>query len=244
MEEFEYKLKNAKGHNHLYGLFDEIVTDCEHGESKEEKAQSALYSMVRSLIFEASLFYNGYPFYPLYVLRCYECAKQLSGYLINRYEKNSVDKELENLLVRYKKSPIVEYMPRQMYEQCVETSDSAEKLAIIEHLFVSSDSGRRPRDMEIERLFHDNFIKGYKLCQNYLKSTNDFVRYREWFRILNPIHVGNLLAEIPEDSNYDELGDMVDEVLTLQIKMLEDWKNHSYDTFCEFGGVELLDKLY
>lgn len=66
--------------------------------------------------------------------------------------------------------------------------------------------------------------------------------YADWFRLLDPIHVGDNLASIPKDSQWDDIGDLVDETLTLQIEMLEDWKKRYYKSFAANGGESLLSR--
>lgn len=106
-----------------------------------------------------------------------------------------------------------------------------------------SDSGGRPRasyNQELE--LYEAFMRGYRLSMAYLNQTHDYERYADWFKVLNPIHVGNVLACIPEDPQYDDIGNLVDETLTLQIEMLEDWKRNHYESFAANGGEDLLSK--
>jgi hypothetical protein len=91
-----------------------------------------------------------------------------------------------------------------------------------------------------EKEMYDNFMRGYKLAKIYLERTQDYDRYEEWFKILAPIHVGNILAEIPENPIWDDIGDLVDKTLTIQIEMLEDWKKNHYESFTANGGESLL----
>lgn len=54
--------------------------------------------------------------------------------------------------------------------------------------------------------------------------------------------MGNILASIPEDPRWDNIADLIDETLTLQIEMPEDWKRYSYKSFVTNGGEELLTR--
>lgn len=115
-------------------------------------------------------------------------------------------------------------------------------LDVIRKCFEWSDAGRRPHEYYQEKEMYDNFMRGFELAQKYLELTHDYKRYEEWFKILSPTHVGNILASIPEDPRWDNIADLIDETLTLQIEMLEDWKRYSYKSFVTNGGEELLTR--
>lgn len=86
---------------------------------------------------------------------------------------------------------------------------------------------------------HDHL---YDRFDQIMSRSHEYERYEEWFKILNPIHVGNILADIPEDPRWDSLADLIDETLSLQIEMLEDWKRNSYESFMANGGEGLLTR--
>lgn len=153
---------------------------------------------------------------------------------------------MEKFYTRLKECHLLPYLPNddlvEHNTQLLNEEKTDSILALIRQCFEWSDAGRRPHEYYKEKEMYNNFMRGYKLANNYLARTHDYERYEEWFKILDPIHVGNILAEILEDPRWDSLADLIDETLTLQIKMLEDWKRNSYKAFLANGGEELLTR--
>lgn len=244
IEKFEYEVRNNKGHDHLYDRFDQIISRLKSGEGNTEDEQRALESSISTLSFEGVMF-TGMPRYNYYVVRCYICASKLFGYIQNEYRIQYLQPQLDRFYIRLKECHLLPYLPNDFLAEQnnklnEEKSDNV--LEFVRQCFEWSDAGRRPHEYYKEKEMYDKFIRGYKLAKNYLARTHEYERYEEWFKILNPIHVGNILADIPEDPRWDSLADLIDETLTLQIEMLEDWKRNSYESFMANGGEGLLTR--
>lgn len=245
IEKFEYEVRNNKGHNHLYGRFDQIMSRLKSGEGKTEEEQRALESSISMLSFEGSMF-TGVPRYNYYVVRCYICAFMLFDFIHDECRRQYLQPQLDSFFVKLKKCHLLSYFPSDFSSELTFRLLNEKKmdcvLESIRQCFERSDAGRMPHVYENEKEMYDNFIRGYNLAKNYLVQTHDYKRYAERFEILSPTHVGDILAEIPEDSRWDDVANLIDETLTLQIEMLEDWKLNSYKTFMACGGEELLSR--
>ncbi|MCQ2075840.1 MAG: hypothetical protein MJZ20_02225 [Bacteroidaceae bacterium] len=245
IEKFEYEIRNNKGHGHLYDRFDQIMSRLKSGEGKTDDEQRALESVISTLAFEGTLF-TGVPRYNYYVVRCYICASKLFDFIHNEYRIQYLQPQLDDLFVKLKERHLLPYFPNDFFtEHTCRLLDEDKFDSVLESIrqcFECSDAGRRPHVYDNEKEMYDNFVRGYKLTKKYLARTHDYERYAEWFKILSPTHVGDILAEIPEDSRWDDVADLIDETLTLQIEMLEDWKRNSYKTFMACGGEELLSR--
>lgn len=245
IEKFEYEVRNNKGHDHLYGRFDQIMSRLKSGEGQTEDEQRVLESSISTLSFEGSMF-TGVPRYNYYVVRCYICAFKLFDFIHDECRRQYLQPQLDGFFVKLKECHLLPYFPNDFFTeptcQLLNEGKLDSVLESIRQCFECSDAGRRPHEYYNEKEMYDNFIRGYKLVKNYLGRTKDYERYAEWFNILRPTHVGDILAEIPEDSKWDRIANLIDETLTLQIEMLEDWKHHSYKTFTACGGEELLSR--
>lgn len=245
IEKFEYEVRNNKGHYHLYERFDQIMSRLRNGEGKTDDEQRALESSISMLSFEGVMF-TGMPRYNYYVVRCYICASQLFGFIHNEHRIQYLQPQLDKFFTRLKECHLLPYLPNDFFSehnnQLLNKEVLDNVLESVRQCFEWSDAGRRPHEYYQEKEMYDNFMRGYKLAKKYLLRTHDYERYEEWFKILDPIHVGNILAGIPEDPRWDSIADLIDETLTLQIDMLEDWKRNSYKTFIANGGEQLLTR--
>lgn len=244
IEKFEFEVRNNKGHRHLYDRFDEIMQRLKTGGGDTDDGQRALESAISVLAFEGDLF-TGVPRYNYYVVRCYICASKLFDYIHNEYRIQYLQPQLDRFYTRLKECHLLPYFPNDFLanysnQLCKEKADNV--LELVRQCFEWSDAGRRPHEYYKEKEMYDNFIRGYRLAKDYLARTHDYERYADWFKILDPIHVGNILASIPEDSQWDDIGDLVDETLTLQIEMLEDWKKRHCESFVANNGESLLSR--
>ena len=244
IEKFEYEVRNNKGHDHLYDRFDQIMSRLKSGEGTTEYEQRALEISISTLSFEGVMF-TGMPRYNYYVVRCYICASKLFGYIHNEYRIQYLQPQLDRFYTRLKECHLLPYLPNDFlaeHDNKLNEEKSDNVLELVRQCFEWSDAGRRPHEYYKEKEMYDNFIRGYRLAKDYLARTHDYERYADWFKILDPIHVGNILASIPEDSQWDDIGDLVDDTLTLQIEMLEDWKRNSYESFMANEGEDLLTR--
>lgn len=243
IEKFEYEVLNNKGHDHLYDRFDQIMSRLKSGEGNTEDEQLALESSISTLSFEGAMF-TGMPRYNYYVVRCYICASKLFCFINNEYRIQYLQPQLDKFYNRLKECHLLPYLPYDFFAEHNNRLLNDEKtdcvLESVRQCFECSDAGRRPHEFYKEKEMYDNFMRGYKLAKIYLERTQDYERYEEWFKILDPIHVGNILAEIPENPIWDDIGDLVDKTLTIQIEMLEDWKKNHYESFTANGGESLL----
>lgn len=242
VEKFELEVRNNKGHRHLYDRFDDIMQCLKSGEGESEDEQRALESAISTLSFEGVLF-TGMPRYNYYVVRCYVCASKLFGYIHNRYRIQYLQPQLDEFYTRLKDCHLLPYLPNDFladHSNQLSEEKANTVLELVRQCFECSDAGRRPHEYYKEKEMYNNFIRGYRLAKDYLARTHDYERYADWFKVLDPIHVGNILASIPEDSQWDDIGDLVDETLTLQIEMLEDWKKRHYESFVANNGESLL----
>lgn len=245
IEKFEYEVRNNKGHNHLYDRFDEIMQCLKSGEGEAKEEQQALESAISVLAFEGDMF-TGVPRYHYYVVRCYICAIWLYGFVRDESRKKWLQPQLDRFVAKIRENHLIPYFPQDFFDeynrQLLADMHTENVLESIRQCFEWSDAGRRPHEYYQEKEMYDNFMRGYTLSKVYLERTHDYERYVEWFNILDPIHVGNILASIPEDSQWDDIGDLVDETLTLQIEMLEDWKKNHYESFAANKGESLLER--
>ena len=245
IEKFQYEVQNNKGHRHLYDRFDELLQRLIAGEGKTEDEQMAIESAIDLLLCESDLFADDFG-YRYYVIRCYICATKLYVFILNNGHKQMLQHFLNEVIVKIRANQLIPFFPEDFFfeynnELLVREQFDSVKESIYQ-CFFWSDSGHRPREYYEEEEMYGQFKRGYKLTKEYLKKTHDYERYIDWFKVLDPIHIGNILASIPEDPEYDNIGDLVDETLTLQIEMLEDWKRNSYDSFVANGGESLLSR--
>ena len=245
IEKFGYEIRNSKGHEHLYDRFEQIMSRLRSGEGNTEDEQRALESVISVLSFEGVMF-TGAPCYNYYVVRCYYCASKLFDYIHNKYRIQYLQPQLKKFYTRLEECHLLPYLPDDFFAdynyQLLNEEKTDSVLESIRQCFECCDAGRRPHEYYKEKEMYDNFLRGYKMTKDYLSRTHDYERYVEWFKILDPIHVGNILACIPEDPRWDSLADLIDDTLTLQIEMLEDWKRNSYKTFLANRGNELLTR--
>lgn len=243
LEKFEFEVQNKKGHRHLYDRFDEIMQSLQSGEGESDEEQRALESAVSMLAFEGDMF-TGFPGYNFYVVRCYICAFRLFEYVRNENRRQWLQPKMDGFLAKIKDHHLIPYFPKDFFDeynrQLLDNAQTESVLESIRQCFDWCDAGRRPHDYYKEKEMHDNFVRGYDLANDYLSLTHDYERYVDWFKILDPVHVGEILASIPEDPQWDDIGNLVDDTLTMQIEMLEDWKRNSFDSFVANGGVSLL----
>ena len=149
-------------------------------------------------------------------------------------------------MAKIRECHLIPCFPKDFFDehnrQLLANTQTESVLVSIRQCFEWCDAGRRPHDYYKEKEMFDNFKRGYDLAKDYLRITHDYERYAEWFKILDPVHVGNLLASCPDDPQWDDIGDMLDDTLTTQIEMLKDWKKRHYESFATNGGEYLLAK--
>lgn len=168
--------------------------------------------------------------------------------LVNKYHRltNKGDDEVALLALLRDKGITDTYMINRIYEKCSARKCFGHKERIMSVAicvcFECCDAGRRPHDMYDKKSFLRNFKCGYNLSKEYLAETHDYAAYREWFKLLDPIHIGKLLTSISWTSRNEEIICMLDETLSLQIEMLKDWKTRSAETFAEYDGHKILEE--
>ncbi len=245
LEKFKFEVLNNKGHRHLYDTFDKIMQRLVTGEGQSEDEQIVIEDTIYLLISEAELFANYS--YRYYIARCYICAEKLCQFIQKDSRKKLLQYELERLMVKIREKKLIPFFPKDFFfeyhSQLLNREQYDGILESIHQCFYWSDCGGRPRvSLDEEQEMFEQFKRGYNLVKEYLNKTHNYEKYKDWFNILHPIHIGSILASIPEDPKYDYIGDLFDMTLTMQIEMLEDWKQKSYDSFVANGGEKLLSK--
>ena len=245
VEKFQFEILNNKGHRHLYDRFEELLQRLIAGEGQSEEEQRLVEETVNILLTEGISFIGCWN-YNYYVVRCYICAYKLFDFIQNADRKAWLQHNFGKLIANIRKNLLLPYFPNDFFveynNRLLIRKEFDSVLESIRQSFYVSDAGRRPHVYHDERGMYEQFKRGYELAKKYLNQTHDYERYADWFKILNPIHVGDVLASIPEDQECDKIGDLVDETLTMQIEMLEDWKRKSYESFVTNGGEQLLSR--
>lgn len=236
-----HRLSNKKGHRFLYGDFDRLVDDLKQVSSLSQETLSAIQLCVSSLIWEANVFRC----YPLWAIRCNLCAARLAEFLPDK-EVQLV--EIENQQDAFAEEFIDAFVLFPTFnEYCERLSTRPERTRRIAALcFEHSDSGRRPHLGKDEELFYALFKCGYNLAEQYISTTGDFEAFTEWFKVLDPFHIEQVLENIENVGwNDDYIHRMLEDTLIKQLKLLKRWLEGDTLSFVNYwrsnGIIKLLE---
>jgi len=235
------RLVSKKGHRFLYGSFDRLVETLQKVSPLPQETIQAIDACVNSLIREASI----YQCYPLWAIRCNLCASRLIEFLPNSNGyRRLIGEQQDSFADRF----IWSFVLFPTFEgYCEGLSMRPERACKVATLcFEYSDAGRRPHIMSHEEVFHSLFKSGYTLAERYIDSTNNYKAFEEWFKVLNPFHLEQLL-EMIEDCNRedDPVYRMIEDTLLKQLDLLGKWLKGDASSFIGFwkskGVIDLLE---
>jgi hypothetical protein len=121
-------------------------------------------------------------------------------------------------------------------------TDKEQELAT--ECFRNSDTGRRPHILSHEGEFYVLFKKGYNIALSYLQKTNDYDAFKNWFSVLNPLHIASILDDIERsDMREPDLYRMIEDTLIKQLQLLGKWLDYDPKAFVEYWGHQRIFDL-
>lgn len=236
-----HRIKNKKGHRFLYGDFDRLVEDIKQVAPLQQDTLDAIESCVISLISEA----NIYQCYQLWAIRCNQCASILVEFLpYNKVLKADIEKQQDTFADRFIWSFVLFPTFKKYCERLSMRPERACRVATL--CFEHSDSGRRPHDMRDEDVFYSLFKCGCNLAEGYINKTNNYKAFEEWFKVLDPLHLEQILEMIEDCGREDDrVYGMIEETLLKQLELLGKWLEGDTSSFIDFwkskGVIDLLE---
>lgn len=238
---FKHRLCNKKGHRFLYGDFDQLVDDLKLVSSLSQDTIDAIDSCVASLISEA----NIYQCYPLWAIRCNLCATRLIDFLPNNsLYKTDIEKQQDSFADRFIWFFVLFPTFKEYCQRLLMRPERSNRVATI--CFEHSDYGRRPHNMRDEEVYYSLFKSGRNLAEDYINTTNNYKAFEEWFKVLDPLHLVQIL-EMIEDCNRedDRVYSMIEDTLLQQLELLGKWLEGDTLSFIAFwkakGTIDLLE---
>jgi hypothetical protein len=225
-----HRIKNKKGHRFLYGDFDRLVEDMKQVVPLQQETLDAIESCVISLISEA----NIYQCYQLWAIRCNQCASILVEFLPhNKVIKADIEKQQDTFADRFIWSFVLFPTFKDYCERLQMRPERACRVATL--CFEHSDSGRRPHDMRDEDVFYSLFKCGHNLAEDYINTTNNYKAFEEWFKVLDPLHLEQILEMIEDCGREDDrVYGMIEDTLLKQLELLGKWLEGDTLSFIDF----------
>ncbi len=237
------KVSNKRGHNFLYDDFESLLISLEADSILSKDEIWSIDWLVRNLLSEANLYSgnNNYLYYPLWSVKCFDCAVRLFRYIPDEYNGRNV-KEAENIARKFLSSPILfDFICTESYRKYIEEligNDHDLLWKVAENCFSVSNCGRRPRDLETESKLYSVMMEGYNLANTYIAKTKNMSHFPDWFAHLNIEYISRMTA-CTVYTRYDEqILELLDKTLDIQISLLKKWLEGDAKAFLNHWSKE------
>ena len=137
-----------------------------------------------------------------------------------------------------------EYFKEYLEDACVNHVDILWKIAA--DYFRISAEGRRPRCAEEEYRLFNMMDEGYLLANKYLDVTKDYSHFPDWFSILSPCWIEDILEQALDWTGarfYHKIVGLLQKTIDRQLSLLGKWLDGHTVGFISFWGAERIEKL-
>jgi len=241
LQDFQHRLLNNKGHKHLYKFFDKIYSGLKEKESLNVEEVDEIINTIIKLKNEAMMF-----FYPSYSMKCMECAENLNS-IVNNSLLSKFIRELKEYHIEktFWNFFVTESFRNYVYE-LKETKEYDKILKIIKKCFAFSDSGRRPRNLEIEIQMKNLVIFGHDLLDWYLLQTSDIECFSEIYEYIDVFHLQNIYENF-DNTKWNEEVNCITTSINRHLRFYKKWVEINAQSFLEInkeGVIHQLLELY
>ena len=257
IEELICKIDKQWGHKHLYKDFQILVDALNANPSLSMEELTSLDELIETLLFEAKQYsdrYSDYPYYPLWSIRCLECASELIEFLPTSYanREKRIKRSAELLSTFVTSSVLCVLIRTGYYKKQIENAEknNFELLADMAlNCFQISSDGRRPREVEEEMALFDTMKEGYKLANQYVAVSGDLSFFPKWFSFLSPNRTFELVEEATDYYErthrrwYDKTIRYFEDTLDMELSLLWKWLDGDVEGFVNYWGAERIENL-
>lgn len=253
IQRLDNKVRNHHGHKFLYDDFQYLVYDLEKNSNLSKEEFMTLDELVATLLYESERYSSGFPYYPLWSVRCLDCASILMKFIPENFPSMNWNKQKkEEIINKFLSQPILlEFSRTQLFKAIVD--DEVETLwKMASRFFYLSDEGRRPKSEKEESVLYDMMLKGYRFADKYINMTQDASHFPEWFSHLSPFRINNI-AEIVynctqcelewRNKKNDKVLQYLEETLDMQLSLLKIWLDYDVEGFVNYWGERVKDLL-
>jgi hypothetical protein len=237
LQDFQHRLLNNKGHKHLYAFFDKIYANLKEKESLYPEEIDAVVDTVIKLKYEAMIY-----FYPSYSLKCMDCAERLNSIINN----SLLSKDIRELKESHIEKNFWNFSHTEKFRSFVnelkEISEYDKILNIIRSCFAFSDSGRRPRNLDIEIQMNYLVTFGHDLLDWYLIQTNNTECFAGFCEYIDILHLQNIYESFDHIAWREEANCIVTSIKR-HLHFYQKWVAMNPKTFLETNDEDFIHQL-
>lgn len=240
------KVNYKRGHNFLYDDFESLLISLEEDSILSKDEIWSIDWLVRNLLSEANLYSgnNDYLYYPLWSVKCFDCAVRLFRYIPNEKNGHNV-KEAESIARKFLSSPILlDFVCTESYRKYIEElsgNDPDLLWKVAENCFYVSDLGRRPRDLGTESKLYSVMMEGYNLANRYISKTKNMSHFPDWFAHLDIERISRMTACTVHTWYDEQILELLDKTLDMQISLLKTWLDGDAKAFLNHWSKEQIE---
>jgi hypothetical protein len=251
LRDFQFRVENNIGHKHLYKRFDHILSELEKRDTCDSDELNEMVATIYLLIFESQV-YISFIGHQQYTVKCLECAERLNSFMVRKSGKQpfSCSARIEELKEEQIEKNFWAFSFSEMFKKQLvvlkENKAYDEIKTVIKKCFEHSDSGRRPRDLPIEREMKDFVLLGHDLLEWYIIQTNDIDCFPKWHNKASSVLRLQQLYEVT-GSEWNRERSCIATSIGYHLKFYERWVEMNPESFLfnlEESFIHQLLKLY
>ncbi|MCL2649160.1 MAG: hypothetical protein FWD61_19530 [Phycisphaerales bacterium] len=246
LDKFACEIENARGHEHLYGVFDEAIqTIHRHELNSAEKLK--IDEVINILLWESDAYKEAIGHAP-WSIRCLYCAWQFNlilndqGYAqrIDELCHMHIERDIESFM-SFSSDGFNLYIKNQKAKLNFD-----EILFIIQQCFWQSNCGGRPRDLSTERFLKYLVCTGHDLFEWYLSNSNDHACFPALHDKINTLHLGRIyenLLDCGSSSEHSEIAAVINESIERHLAFYQKWADRDINSFLTCLSEEFIHEV-